>query len=147
LDAKGRLRDAVRLIAEGSLRSLVHADLTGGGETWCGVMFMPDPQHTTGKFTALGMDSSGAVKWKYALPSGAEQAVEAIVVGRLLPGTARQWILPGSDGSIHILASDGTLVDRFNYGEQVYGVATVEIGGKPALLISSANGVEAMRVE
>ena len=68
-------------------------------------------------------------------------------MGRLLPGAARQWLLPGSDGSIHVLAADGTLIDRFNYGEQVNGLATVEIDGKPVLLISSANGVEALRAE
>ena len=56
--------------------------------------------------------------WKYALPSGMQQAVESIVVGRLLPGPARQWLLPGSDGSIHVLAADGTLIDRFNYGDR-----------------------------
>ena len=131
-----------------SLRSLAHADLAGNGRTnWCGIMFVPDPQQTSGQFTALGLSPSGEVQWKYALPAGTQQAVEPIVVGRLLPGTARQWLLPGSDGSIHVLAADGTLIDRFNYGEQVTGLATVEIDGKPVLLISSANGVEALTVE
>ena len=82
-------------------------------------MFVPDPQQTSGQFTALGLNPKGEVLWKYALPSGTQQPVEPIVVGRLLPGTARQWLLPGSDGSIHVLAADGTLIDRFNYGEQV----------------------------
>ena len=85
--------------------------------------------------------------WKYELPFGTQQPVEAIVVGRLLPGPARQWILPGSDGSIHVLAADGTPIDRFNYGEQVTGLATLEIDGKPVLLISSPSGVEALRAE
>ena len=85
--------------------------------------------------------------WKYNLPFGTQQPVEPIVIGRLLPGPARQWLLPGSDGSIHVLAADGTLIDHFNYGEQVTGLATVEIDGKPVLLISSANGVEALRTE
>ena len=148
LDAKGQLRDAVRLIAQGALRWLTHADLTGKGTpTWCGIMFVADPQQTSGQFTALGLSTSGQVTWKYALPSGTQQAVEPIVVGRLLPGTARQWLLPGSDGSIHVLAADGTLIDRFNYGEQVNGLATVDIDGKPVLLISSSGGVEALRVE
>ena len=108
---------------------------------------MPDPQQTSGRFTALGLSPGGNVLWKYALPSGTQQTVESIVVGRLLPGTALQWLLPGSDGSIHVLAADGTLIDRFNYGEPVTGLATVEIDGKPVLLISSASGVEALRVE
>ena len=148
LDAKGQLRDASRIPGEGILRSLMHADLAGSGqEDWCGVTFVPDPQQTSGQFTALGLIPTGKVLWKYALPSGTQQAVEPIVVGRLLPGTARQWLLPGSDGSIHILAADGTLIDHFNYGSQISGLATVEIDGKPVLLISSASGVEALRME
>jgi peroxiredoxin len=148
LDAKGQLRDAARIPGGGILRSLVRADLTGSGrENWCGVVFVPDRQQTSGQFTALGLDPGGEVIWKYALPSGTQQAVESIVVGRLMPGAASQWLLPGSDGSIHVLAADGTLLDRFNYGEQVAGLATVEIDGKPLLLISSASGVEALRVE
>jgi len=148
LDAKGQLRDAAKIPGGGILRSLMHADLLGSGqENWCGVAFAPDSQQTSGQFTAMGLSPSGEVQWKYVLPAGTQQSVESIVVGRLLPGTARQWLLPGSDGSIHILAANGTPIDHFNYGEQVSGLATLEIGGKPVLLIGSANGVEALRVE
>jgi len=148
LDAKGQLRDANRVLGGGVVNSLAHADLTGSGqENWCAVTFVPDTRPTSGQFTALGLTPRGEVLWKYALPSGTQQAVEPIVVGRLLPGTSRQWLLPGCDGSIHILAADGTLIDHFNYGLQLSGLATVEIDGKPLLLISSANGVEALRLE
>jgi peroxiredoxin/outer membrane lipoprotein-sorting protein len=148
LDAKGQPRGSARLPADGLLRGLVHANVTGGSaETWCGIVFLPDPQQTSGQFTALGLDESGNVQWKYQLPAGTQQTVEPIVAGRVLPGKAAQWLLPGSDGSIHILAADGTLIDRFNYGAQINGLAAVEIDGKPVLLISSANGVEALSVE
>ena len=148
LDAKLQLRDAVRIPGGGFFRALVHADLSGSGqENWCGVTFTPDVQETSGQFAALGLSPGGDVLWKYALPPGTQQAVESIVVGRLLPGAASQWLLPGSDGSVHVLAADGTPIDRFNYGEPVTGLATVEIEGKPVLLISSANGVEALRAE
>jgi peroxiredoxin len=147
LDATHQVR-APRVLGDGLVQSLVHADLTGKGpETWCGILFVPDRQQTTGQFTALGLDPGGQVQWQYALPAGAQHAVEPIVVGRVMPGAARQWLLPGSDGSIHVLAADGTLIDRFNYGEQVTGLATLEIDGKPVLVISSASGVEALRVE
>ncbi len=149
LDATGQLRDAARVPGEGILQSLVHADLTGSGqETWCGILHLPDNQQlATGHFTAMGLNAKGEVIWKYELPFGTQQPVEPIVVGRLLPAAARQWLLPGSDGSIHVLAADGTPIDHFNYGSQVSGLATLEIDGKPVLLISSANGVEALRVE
>jgi hypothetical protein len=149
LDPAGQLRDAARISGDGILQSLVHADLTGGNqEAWCGMLYVPDSQQlAAGRFTAVGLNLKGDVTWKYDLPPGTQQAVESIVVGRLLPGTTRQWLLPGSDGSIHVLAADGTPIDHFNYGSQVGGLATVEIDGKPVLLISSATGVEALRVE
>jgi peroxiredoxin len=148
LDATGQLRDATRIPGEGDIQSLVHADLTGGQETWCGIMQVHDKrQLAAGSFTALGLTSKGEVAWKYELPFGVQQPVDSIVIGRVLPGPARQWLLPGSDGSVHVLAADGALIDRFNYGEQVSGLAVVEIERKPALLISSASGVEALRVE
>ena len=149
LNATGQLRDAARVPGDGILQTLVHADLTGSGpEAWCGMMHLPDNQQLpTGSFTAVGLSPKGEVTWKYNLPVGRLQPAEPIVVGRLLPGTARQWLLPGSDGSIHVLAADGTLIDHFNHGEQVNGLATVEIDGKPVLLLSSASGVESLRVE
>lgn len=149
LDAAGHLRDAARLPCEGIVQTLLHADLTGNGpETWCGMLKVPDSQQlASGRFTAFGLSPKGEMTWKYDLPSGMQQPVEPIVVGRLMPGKARQWLLPGSDGSIHVLAADGLPIDRFNYGEQITGLATVEIDGKPVLVISSPGGVEALRVE
>jgi hypothetical protein len=61
-----------------------------------------------------------------------------------LPG---QWILPGPDGSIHFIAADGKPLDKFNYGAALQGLATVEIDGRPVLVVASANGVEAWKVE
>jgi len=148
LDAKGKLREANRIPCDGVVTSLAHADLTQSGqENWCGVTFAPDSRAASGQFTALGLGTRGEVLWKYVLPSGTQQAVEPIVVGRLLPGAAKQWLLPGCDGSIHVLAADGAPIDHFNYGAPINGLATVEIEGKPTLVISSVNGVEALRVE
>ena len=148
IDAKGKLRDAARSPGEASMYFLTLADLTGNGPQWCGITFDPTPQQPLmGRFTAVGLGTHGEMQWKYALPSGTQQAVEAIVVGRLLPGAASQWIFPASDGSIHIVAADGTPIDHFNYGAQINGVAVAEIDGKPALLISSQSGIEALRVE
>ncbi len=149
LDATGQLRDAARVPGEGLLQALAHADLTGSGqEAWCGILHLPDNrQLATGHFTAVGLNAKGDVTWKYDLPFGTQQPVEPIVAGRVLPGAARQWLLPGSDGSIHVLSADGAVIDHFNYGSQISGLATLEIDGKPVLLISSVSGVEALRVE
>jgi hypothetical protein len=149
LDAKLQLRDATPIRDEGMLEGLLQADLAGGGQsTWCEMLRRPDGHLPgAGQYLAIGMNARGEPIWKYDMPVGALQTVEPIIVGRVLPGTASQWLLPGCDGSIHILAADGTLIDRFNYGAQINGLATTEMDGKPVLLISSANAVEALRVE
>jgi thiol-disulfide isomerase/thioredoxin len=148
LDDKLQPRASARLPADGTLYGLAQADLAEDGRhTWCCVLFAGDSRTTSGQFTAIGLSESGEFQWRRQLPAGTLQTAEPIVVGRVLPGTASQWILPGCDGSIHILAADGALIDRFNYGAPINGLATVEIDGKPVLLISSANGVEALRLE
>ena len=86
--------------------------------------------------------------WTYSLPMGLQpQPIEPIIAGRIARDGPGVWLLPGPDGSIHILASDGRLIDRFNYGSPLQGLATVEIGGRPALLVATAAGLEAWRVE
>lgn len=149
IDAKGNLRDATHSPGDGYLYYLTRSDANADGKfPWCGITFDPNPQQPlTGRFSAIGMNGRGELKWNYALPPGSQQAVDAIVAGRFLPGKDTQWIFPASDGSIHIVAADGTPIDRFNYGTQVSGLAVVEIDGKPVLLIGSQKGVEALRVE
>ena len=149
LDPKLQVSDSIKLGGDGVLEGLLQADLAGDGHvTWCELLRRPDArQPVAGQYTAIGLNVRGEAIWKYDMPAGSIRTVEPIVVGRILPGTASQWILPGCDGSVHILSADGTLIDRFNYGAQINGLATVEIDGKPVLLISSANGVEALRVE
>jgi hypothetical protein len=69
------------------------------------------------------------------------------VAGRLASDGPGQWLLPGPDGSIHILGADGALLDKFNYGTAVQGLATTQIDGKPALIVCSAEGVAAWGIE
>jgi hypothetical protein len=84
--------------------------------------------------------------WSYLLPAGIQpQPVEPIIAGKL--GGGGQWLLPGPDGSIHIVSADGKLLDKFNYGAALQGMATFEIGGRSVLVVSSPRGLEAWKVE
>ena len=145
LDPKLQVSDSTKLGGDGMLEGLLQADLTGDGRvTWCELLRRLDAgQPAAGQYTAVGLNVHGESIWKYDLPSGSIRTVEPIIVGRVLPGRSSQWVLPGCDGSVHVLGGDGTLIDRFNYGAQINGLATTEIDGKPVLIISSANGVEA----
>ena len=151
LDPKLQVSDSTKLAGDGILEGLLQADLAGDGRvTWCELLRRPDArQPAAGQYTAIGLNVRGESIWKYDMPARARsvpwsRSSSAGSCPALMPS---QWLLPGSDGSIHILAADGTLIDHFNYGTQINGLATVEIDGKPVLLISSANGVEALRVE
>ena len=101
-----------------------------------------------GDTVAVGVNLKGDRLWSYALPQGfLSQPIEPIIAGKLTSGPAGQWLLPGADGSIHILDADGKLLDSFNCGAALCGLATVEIDGKPALVVATPGGVEAWRVE
>ena len=100
------------------------------------------------KNLAIGLSLDGEDLWNYALPTGIQQQpIEPIISGRVTREGPGQWIFSGPDGSIHILAADGAPLDKYNSGVMLQGLATVEIDGQPALIISSADGVEAWKVE
>jgi outer membrane lipoprotein-sorting protein len=116
----------------------------GGGKlAWCG---LTTPR--AGENVVVGLDLAGKETWKYALPEGMPQRpIVPVVAGRATGDASRQWLLPGVDGSVHVLTADGKLLDQFNYGAVLGGMAAVTIDGKPALVIASPNGLEALRVE
>ncbi|MHB1033358.1 MAG: redoxin domain-containing protein [Pirellulales bacterium] len=126
------------------LHTIVAADLDGDGKPeYCAIAGT-----ALGADTAIGLDIQGKELWNYPLPIGVhQQPVERIIAGKLLDGAAGQWVLPGADGSIHIVAADGKPIDQFNYGVALTGVGVAQLDGKPALLVSTAKGVEALRVE
>ncbi|MCC6126543.1 MAG: redoxin domain-containing protein [Pirellulales bacterium] len=143
LDAQGKGQGNFK-IGNASLRSILGADLAGDGNPlWCALGVTG-----RGELLALGFDLGGRELWRYKLPSEPPmRPIEPIVAGRLFRGGAGQWIFPCPDGSIHVLDADGAALDAFNYGAILQGLAAVEIGGKPALVVSSPNGLEAFAVE
>ncbi|HWB07906.1 MAG TPA: thioredoxin-like domain-containing protein [Pirellulales bacterium] len=101
-----------------------------------------------GDNAAFGLSSSGEVLWQYDLPPGvpANGALEYVTSGNLV-GDGRQWVIAGPDGSIHILSAEGELVDRFNSGLALAGLAVARFKDRSALILTSAEGVEARRFE
>ena len=82
------------------------------------------------------------------LPQGIhELPIERMIPGNLTPGGEGQWLLPGPDGSIHILSAAGKPIDHFNHGKPLAGLASTVIDGKPVLIVASSEGVEALAVE
>jgi thiol-disulfide isomerase/thioredoxin/outer membrane lipoprotein-sorting protein len=143
LDSQGNRQGEVK-IPDRMLHWIVSADLRGDGPlSWCA---MAAPK--LGDNLAIGLTVDGKELWNYSLPAGVQpQPIEPIITGRLTRSGAGQWILPGPDGSIHVLSADGKPWDKFNSGLTLQGLATVEIGGQLVLVVSSANGLEAWKVE
>ncbi len=143
LDADGTVRGETGLTNR-PLYAAFARDLTGDGQPqWCGLSVLQ-----LGRVLVVGFSLQGQELWTYPMPEGfPETMVEPVASGRLLGSGAGQWILPGADGSIHVLAPDGKLIDRFNYGSPLNGLATATLGGKPALLVATPQAVEAWQVE
>ena len=133
------------VVGKRSLLSLAAADLNQDGQ----LQFCALAARGSGRYTAVGFNLSGQRLWSYDLPDGEQQrlAIDPIVPARLKSTGPGQWLLPGADGSIHVLGPDGKLIDRFNYGDVLSGLATLEIGGRPVLLVASPSAVEALEVE
>jgi len=127
-----------------ALHWAVAADLTGNGHAeWCALSATPEHRNI-----AVGLDLEGRELWSYPLPLGVhERQIEEIVPGRLFPGATGQWLLPGGDGSIHVVSPDGKRIDQFNYGARLTGLATAELDGRGLLIVATEEALQAWRVE
>jgi thiol-disulfide isomerase/thioredoxin len=125
------------------LHTIVSANVAPGKPmTLCGLSATD-----VGLTTAIGVDLEGKETWNYPLPDGVHsRPIETVVAGRLNAGEL-SWLFPGVDGSVHILDAGGKLIDKFNTGETLTGLAAGIIEGQPALLISTVNGLTGYRVE
>lgn len=123
---------------------IVAEDLTGDGQPeFCA---LASPQ--LGQTEAVGLTLDGQELWHYRLPDGLHRApVEPIVAGQVASGGPGCWLLSGADGSIHIVAASGQLIDQFNYGQVLQGLVTMEIDGRTALIVASSQGLEAWAID
>ena len=101
-----------------------------------------------GVAVAVGINPERQDAWHYTLPKGIHGfPVEPVVAGRLTSDGPLNWLLPAADGSLHILSSNGSLIDKFNTGETIMGLATMSLESAPVLMISTDKGVSAWKVE
>jgi outer membrane lipoprotein-sorting protein len=153
-------------VADAFVRRVFTADLDGDDNRECcaiALEWLRPGEPTTN--VAVGLSPRGRELWRHPLPKGMHRhaSLEMVAAGNLLggdagpgdagpgdagpgdagPGETGQWVIVASDGSIHILATDGTLIDRFNYGTAPTGIAIAKLDGHPTLLVSTPDRVEA----
>jgi outer membrane lipoprotein-sorting protein len=149
IDAQGREGPPFNL-ADGFVRRFVMADLDDDGQSeWCAIVQKGPRPLAPGPEIAFGVSPNADEPWSYDLPAEVHvhAAFEMIVAGNLLGGDTGQWVIGAADGSIHLLDMDGALIDAFHYGVSPNGLAVARLDGRPTLLISSDEGVEAWRVD
>ncbi|MGA2064406.1 MAG: redoxin domain-containing protein [Thermoguttaceae bacterium] len=139
LDRQGEI-----LVPNWPIGSIQAADLLGDGKPlWAALSVGAE-----GQTVILGVSLRGDVLWTCPLPKGLpRQPIERIIPGRIAADGPGLWILPGADGSIHFVSAEGKVVDRFNYGAVLGGLATAVLDGKPVLLVASENGLEALAIQ
>jgi thiol-disulfide isomerase/thioredoxin len=137
-------QEADQVIANRAVVSLAIRDLDGDGESECCALVAAPG--AGGAVEAVGLDADGEELWRYELPPGyLESPVDRIVAAQLAPGDGG-WLLPAADGSIHLLNKNGQLVDRFNYGAKLTGLALAPIDGSPVLLVSTPANLTAWKL-
>jgi hypothetical protein len=149
IDAAGNERPPI-VLSDAFLRLIFTADLDGDENSeWCAIALkLAGPGQPDGNL-AVGLSPRGDELWRYSLPEGMHQHVEfeMVAAGNLLGGEAGQWVIAAADGSIHILGIDGGLIDQFNYGAALSGMAVANLDGRPAMLVSTDKSVEAWQFE
>ncbi len=138
------------MLADSFIRS-VYASNLGQAELspWCAIAMRPASSAKRVRDIAIGISPRGTVLWRYPLPAGTQHhtALEMVASGDLFGAGIAQWVLAAADGSIHLLTMDGSLLDRYNSGVALSGMGIANLGGDPALLLSSDEGIEAWQFE
>lgn len=143
LDAAGAAGAEIA-VADRQLHTVATADLDGQAPLEMAALTSTDD----GSTTVLGVSPDGKELWRHPLPAGAHtQPIEIVSAGRLGVEPQGVWLLAGADGSVHLLAADGRLIDRFNTGQTLTGLAAAALGSDSVLLVSSTAGLTAWKVE
>jgi hypothetical protein len=149
VDASGNEGSHIALF-DSFLRLIFTSDL-GLDRTspWCAIATKAATSGKRFRDVAVGISPRGTVLWRYPLPAGTHHhpAFEMVSTGDLLGGGIPQWVIAAADGSIHLLALDGSFLDRFNYGASPSGIAIANFGGGSSLLVATDDGVEAWQFD
>jgi thiol-disulfide isomerase/thioredoxin/outer membrane lipoprotein-sorting protein len=143
IDYQGKLVGEIPVPNRG-VAVIVAADLDGQSAPSLAALAVANPT----ELLAIGLDRQGHELWSYPLPVGVRNTpCDPLIAGNLNASGPGQWLLTGPDGSIHILAADGTLFDKFAYGSSLTGIGTAISKGQPLLLVATERELVAWKVD
>jgi hypothetical protein len=159
VDARGRI---VRIAPDGAaeepvevggfrMRSLAGAPVgapeeAAGPPTWA---MLGIAGGAVGRNTLVGIGPSLTADWHLPLPDGIHRdgPVEPIAWADLLGTPRRQWIVAATDGSVVLAWADGRVVDRYQHGEPITGVAGYRSAGEAFILVATPTRLESLRLD
>lgn len=117
-------------------------------EKWdAAVPFCAIAYGTEGRRLALGLTPEAHPQWRYTLPAGSfPSQVRFVTSAPLLADHEPLWLIGGTDGSLHMISSDGRFTDHFQTGSALTGIAGTRYGQQRVLIVSTPTGVKAWEV-
>jgi hypothetical protein len=132
---------APRTIGSYAVHDLARSPLTAMQTPYCAFSLTAE-----GASRAIALDTDFVERWSYEMPEGAHRnALRPVATGSVLPGSAGDWVLAGADGSVHLIAADGSASDFFYLGKEITGLAAAR-GESKLLFVASAEGIAALRL-
>jgi hypothetical protein len=97
-----------------------------------------------GRLIAVGLNMKLEEQWSYELPAGLfRHPVRAAQWVPLFGPALGCWLLPGPDGSVHVIRDDGSFFDRLDTGQHVLGLAGHPQGDVGRLYVATEGKVTA----
>jgi hypothetical protein len=100
----------------------------------------------SGHYALVAFTDKGNVEWGYELPAGEYSGLIPPIQRISNSASDSYHIVAGPDGSLHFVGTDGKLVDRFDYGKSIAGLAAVPSKEGTILLVSAGNRLTAWRI-
>lgn len=143
LDNLGKAEQPM-VVKNRTIIQLVATNIEGPqSEPYCAVALAEE-----GKLLAIGLSENKEEMWAFELPQGGHDSpIEFIASSQLFENSPMQWLIAGSDGSIQITGQSDDDSDYYRYGQSLKGMATTHLGTDRVLLVSTAKGVTAWKVE
>ncbi len=142
LTAKGKSSHELYVAGNALMAVGVAEAADGSSVSFCGLSV-----RQIGQYQIVGFNAKGKVLWQYELPRGEYTEQVPRIQSIQLAKNQTAWMVAAADGSIHWLSEAGKLIDQFNYGETLTGLAVSYQEEKPTLWVATAKNLTAWAIQ